>query len=124
MSPPTDELATTLRAREERLLCPTVRASREAIAELLAEDYLEHGASGRAYDRSMVLDALPKTPAVPHWSITQFHVRALGEGRALVTYRLTDERKGVSVASLRCSIWERAEGTWRMVFHQGTAIPG
>jgi hypothetical protein len=103
---------------EEQLLRSTTRSSRKYLEELLTEDFLEFGSSGAIYDRASVISALVMESPVA-WSIANFKARPLADDVALVTYVATT---GDGQSSLRCSIWERKGGRWRMAFHQGTRV--
>src|SRR5262249_23220338 len=94
---------------EAQLLAPARRAAPDRLADLLADDYVEHGASGRTYDKAQALAALaPITAPV----VSDFRARPLGRDRALVTYRIIKD----GARSLRSSIWERtAAGRWQLV---------
>ena len=85
-----------------------------ALPELIADDFLEFGASGRTWTAAQVRDALATEPArdVP---MENFAVARLAAGVALVTYRSRDPRH-----AKRSSIWVRRNGRWVMRFHQGT----
>lgn len=105
---------------EQKLLRPEVRASREAVAELLDDGFVEHGASGRIYDKQLTLDALAAAPTTSSkGTITSFRARRLSPGVALATYRLVED--GIERReSIRSSIWCERDGRWRLAFHQGT----
>jgi hypothetical protein len=108
-----------LRGLEERFLRPDVGSSRAHLEKLLAEDFLEIGSSGVAYDRESIVSMhVLKPPA--GWSIVDFKAKPLADGVALVTYVAT--KSGGGGTSFRCSIWRRDAGRWRMVFHQGTRV--
>jgi hypothetical protein len=112
-----------LRVLEEALLKPTVRASAAEIEGLLAEEFVEFGASGRVYDRLQVIESLQaETPTRRY--LTDFRVRLLAPGVALATYRAErDGEHGKTVTrSLRSSVWKRVADRWLLVFHQGTSI--
>ena len=111
-----------LRALERSLLQPAVRRNRARLMELLAEDFLEFGSSGRVWTRKTIIDLLARETAFVPPDIEEFHCAMLTPEVALVTYRTarTDETTGERLASLRSSIWTRASGEWRMRFHQGT----
>lgn len=113
------ELTLHLRGLEEQLMRPATRSSRRNLEELLAEDFVEFASTGVAIDRESVISALLLEPP-PAWSIANFEARSLGDGAALVTYTAT---KSGGVSALRCSVWKRYGGRWKMVFHQGTRIP-
>ena len=86
------------------------------LSELIADDFLEFGASGRTLTAAEVRNALAAEPArdVP---MEDFAVARLGAGAALVTYRSRDPRH-----ARRSSIWVRRNGRWVMRFHQGTLV--
>jgi glyoxylase I family protein len=113
-----------LRVLEESLLEADVRASAAKIKDLLADEFVEFGASGRVYDRCEVLGSLRAESSVRR-SLTDFRVRLLAPGVALATYRA--ERRGEhgkrAVRSLRSSVWKHVGDRWQLVFHQGTSIP-
>jgi len=45
---------------EERLLRPDARRSRQALDELLSDDFVEFASDGVAYDKAQVIDALDR----------------------------------------------------------------
>ena len=113
------ELEAVIRRLEERLLTPAVRAAPEELAGLLADDFLEFGGSGRAFDRQEVIAPLqPKE----QFALTEFQVRLLAPTIALAMYRVvrSGKQQGAPQDSLRSSIWRCSAGRWQMVFHQGT----
>ncbi|HEY1896784.1 MAG TPA: DUF4440 domain-containing protein [Terracidiphilus sp.] len=116
-----EDIARQLRWAEESLLDPAVRSDRTIVAELLADDFIEFGSSGRTWTRDETLDLLTgEIPAPIH--MTDFECALLADYVALVTYRVsrTDARTGIQISSLRSSIWTKKPGGWRLRFHQGT----
>jgi hypothetical protein len=110
-----------LRQLEEHLLQPNVRRSRQTVAELLADEFIEFGSSGRVFTKQQIIESLQhESPA--RFEITEFQAKALASCIVLVTYRTV--RHGASdgqmAYSLRSSIWKLSEGRWQMIFHQGT----
>ncbi|PHV10731.1 nuclear transport factor 2 family protein [Chitinimonas sp. BJB300] len=106
---------------ESRLLAPGVRLSAAELDTLIADDFLEHGSSGRAFGKGHVLARLPGeqgTTFIP----SVFCVRFLASDVALVTYRLEMRIANEldAVFSLRSSVWRCNEVGWQMIFHQGT----
>lgn len=89
-------------------------ADPRTLYELIADDFLEFGASGRTWTAADVRQALATEPArdVP---VEDFAVTRLAVGVTLVTYRSSDPRH-----AKRSSIWVRRGGRWVMRFHQGT----
>jgi hypothetical protein len=101
---------------ELRLLEPEVRADRQALEALLADDFIEFASSGGAYSRSEVITALVAQKSA-RLSASDFTVRRLSDDTALLTYRST---RPDGLSALRSSIWRMQAGRWRMIFHQGT----
>lgn len=107
-----------LRTKEMELLDPVVRSDPARIRELLHDDFLEFGSTGRVYNKRVVLDML-KGERRSEVIIRDFAVRQLAADTALVTYRTVGES---GQEARRSSVWLRSDGTWRMAFHQGTRI--
>lgn len=105
---------------EQELMQSATRSSRKKLEALLAEDFVEFGSTGIAYDRESVISGLLLEEPFA-WSIASFNARMLAEGVALVTYIAT---KSGGESSLRCSIWKQDGARWRMTFHQGTNVQG
>lgn len=106
---------------EEKLLQPDLRKSSNEIAQLLAEDFMEIGSSGQAYNKQQVIDAL-QNESIDKMSIGRFEIFHLSENIILATYRATKRNaaNGQEAYSLRSSIWKLFGDKWKMVFHQGT----
>ena len=117
-----DRASAELRRLEESLLDSAVRHDADRMRELLAEDFLEFGSSGRVWTRKSIIDLLATEVNFLPPAIEEFQCSFLSENVALVTYHTVrnDARTGERLASLRSSIWVRQEGEWRMRFHQGT----
>lgn len=90
------------------------------LGELLADDFIEFGSSGNSYDKKEQLDAVKgfNTCNSIQFSVTDFKIRLLASNVLLATYKTF--RHNDSKYALRSSIWEKNEGKWRMIFHQGT----
>ncbi|MCB9422116.1 MAG: DUF4440 domain-containing protein [Ardenticatenaceae bacterium] len=110
----------TIQQLEEQLLQPDVRRSAQLLDDLLADDFIEHGSSGRAYDKGQILESLTNENPVPR-TLTNFKTTTLAPGVILATYHSTYWEPGAAPAhSRRCSIWKLVNGRWQMIFHQGT----
>jgi glyoxylase I family protein len=94
-----------------------IDADTTALQALVADDFLEFGASGKTWTAGDVRETLA-TEAPRDVPMEDFAVARIATGVALVTYRSRDPRH-----ARRASIWVRRQGRWRMVFHQGTLIP-
>lgn len=112
-----------IRFLEEYLLKPEVRTSPLELGNILADDFIEYGSSGRVYDKQQVIKALQVETGV-NISLMEFKLILLCHGVVLATYRTihySEAEVGLRYA-LRSSIWKHDEGCWKMVFHQGTPI--
>ncbi|MGD2059376.1 MAG: DUF4440 domain-containing protein [Acidimicrobiia bacterium] len=107
-----------LRTREMELLDPDVRSDPVRVRDLLHDDFMEFGSTGRVYNKRMLLDML-KGERHAEVVIREFAVRQLSSDTALVTYRTVGE---AGQEARRSSVWIRQDGEWRMAFHQGTRI--
>lgn len=116
------EISEHLYSLEESLLDPAVRRDRSRLLELLDPDFLEFGSSGRTWNRNTIIELLARESSFIPPQIEEYRCALLSESVALVTYRTsrTDPQTGEHLSSLRSSVWNRASGTWRMRFHQGT----
>lgn len=116
-----EQLHTILLDLEQCLFQPDVRRSRRELERLLAEDFVEIGSSGRVYDLAAIVEELGNEREI-HIALSDFKVRSLAPGVALVTYRAVVSEAGDQkpTNSFRSSIWKLVGGEWRMVFHQGT----
>lgn len=109
---------------EKTLVDPDLRRTPEKLAPLLADDFIEFGSGGHAYDKQRTLFLLRRQ--VPtRLLIEEFRVVEVSASAALVTYRACSEstRTTASRYSLRSSLWVMRGDAWQMVFHQGTNVP-
>jgi hypothetical protein len=109
--------AEQLREMEEALLRTDVRRS-PRLVDLLADDFIEFGRSGRIYTRPDLAETLQaETPTTQ--TTSRFRVQMLHATVALLTYCI--ERHGEPpLFTLRSSVWHYRDGRWQMVFHQAT----
>ncbi|KRA24433.1 hypothetical protein ASD65_08360 [Microbacterium sp. Root61] len=112
-------LRNRLVAAELRLLDPRVRTDRDAVAQLLAPDFVEIGQSGRIWTRAETLEALEAETGFGEVEMSEATARELSPGLYLLTYRL---RVGVR-QSRRSSLWRVTAGGPLLEFHQGTVAP-
>ncbi|MEH2199318.1 nuclear transport factor 2 family protein [Nostoc sp.] len=114
-----------LRELEERLLQPDVRKSAKDVMDLLADEFIEFGSSGRVFNKQQIIDSLQNEPIelVAQRSITEFKTLVLATGVILVTYHIVRHLSGEQpVHSLRSSIWKFNNDRWKIIFHQGTLV--
>lgn len=117
---PQDAFAAELKGLEEELLVPAVRKSTR-LTELLADEFMEFGSSGRVYSKSDLVSVLQAESPVAQ-TTSDFKVTSLAPDVALLTYKIRRHSQP-EVHTLRSSVWRRAKGRWQMVFHQGTITP-
>jgi len=101
---------------EETLLKPEVRASKQELSKLLADDFFEIGSSGKVLYKDQNIG--DKGISIVNMQIDDFDIHELSEEIMLTTYRVYDQENNHS--SLRSSIWKYKNGKWKMHFHQGT----
>ncbi len=114
-----DQAAITAKLRELELSLhrADIRRSRDRVAALLADDFVEFGSSGRVYDKAMIIELLARDQDnAPPPTVNDLVVRFLTPEVALVTYRAVATKR----ETLRSSLWLLSRGRWRMTFHQGT----
>lgn len=126
MSAMDESLKHRLFALELELLEPATRASVARLSALLDEAFVEFGASGRCIDRQALLQELPAEAGAVRYRA--FDLQAWLPAPDLAQLRYRSERHdgdGAPVRhALRSSLWRCRDGGWRMLFHQGTPIPG
>jgi hypothetical protein len=114
-----------LRGLEEMLIDPSVRSSPEKVADLIADEFLEFGRSGRTYDKTSVIRMLSEEAAFGGSIAPQmrdFMARELAPDVVLLTYRTVGQGPddGRAIHTLRSSVWKMIGGRWQIIFHQGT----
>ena len=114
-------LIDTLIELELYCLKPEVRASRDALDKLLAEDFLEIPSTGLAYDKAQALARIPNE-ASPIFNLQDFKCRSLSDSLAQLIYKATIQRTNEELISysVRSSLWQLNGENWQMLFHQGT----
>ena len=117
-----DDVAQLL-SLERQLIDPAVRTDVAQLRTLLAPTFVEIGQSGRRYDRDAIIDALQHETPAESATVEQFEARPLSDNLALVIYRTTVVRDGQTTHAQRSSIWYRTDGSWAMLYHQGTPLP-
>jgi hypothetical protein len=101
---------------ERELQTPECRGNRARFTSLLAEDFLEIGASGQIWNLAATLDLMESEPAdAPTIEIHDLTGRVIGDGFILVRW---DSRR-----ARRTSLWRRDATSWHLVHHQGTPLP-
>ena len=111
-----DERAASLLELEQRLA--NANPDDRALADLLADDFCEFGASGRVWAREATIAGV-LTGGRGGIRVCDFVVALLAEAVALATWH---SETGDGVAR-RPSLWVLRDGRWQLGFHQGTAVP-
>jgi hypothetical protein len=121
-----ESLKSQLVVLELALLEQATRASAARLAALLDDAFVEFGASGRRIDKQRVLQELPAEAAGTRYRAMDLQACLLAPDLAQLRYR-SERRDGTGAPprqAWRSSLWRRRDGEWRMLFHQGTPIPG
>ncbi|MGB6692042.1 MAG: nuclear transport factor 2 family protein [Terracidiphilus sp.] len=115
------EIAELLFSNEKSLLDPAVRRDHHRLLALLADDFVEFGASGRVWSRDQIVESLATEDFQPP-AMEAFQCRVLAPAVALITYRTmrTNAQTDTRTLTLRSSVWVEQDGKWRLRFHQGT----
>ncbi|MFC7345057.1 DUF4440 domain-containing protein [Saccharopolyspora griseoalba] len=102
---------------EIRLLEPGTRNDAEAVRAALHPDFREFGASGQIWDRDTIPEAT--RGSADRIETSDLRPTRLGPDAILLTYTAHHPRG----SSHRTSVWIRTGNAWRLLHHQGTAIP-
>ena len=113
----------TIKNFEIELLQPEIRKSTERLDELIADEFIEIGESGKQYNKQDILSALPMQTGLK-FSLSDFKATEISSDVFLATFHLEKEitKSREKIISLRSSIWKNKNGKWQIVFHQGTKI--
>jgi hypothetical protein len=112
------DVAEVLRLERE-LQTPACRRDRARVSALLADDFIEVGASGRVWDRAATLDLLGAESG-PVIEVHDLTGQVIADGLVMARW---DSARGGRRAR-RTSLWRRDPAGWRLVHHQGTLLPG
>lgn len=108
-----------LRQLEEDLWIEETRFDVSYMNQLLAEDFMEYGRSGRVYLREDTL-AVPRQQIEVTLPLPDLQIRLLAPDVAQVTYNSEMVFAGEVQYGHRSSIWVRSGESWILKFHQGT----
>ena len=119
------ELEDLLIANEKAIVDAQKRRDFAAVEAVLDEDFREIGSSGRMFSKSEILDAM-KVSQIVDCSFEEFHFLPVDSTCVIVTYVATATRilreREQSHRAYRSSTWVEKDGTWRIIFHQGTVL--
>lgn len=93
---------------------------KEDFEQLLSDDFIEFGSSGRRYDKTLQLKSLTDQDALKNipFIISDFKVNKIAPNIVHTTY--CTQSIDTNKKSYRSSIWQYNESGWQMYFHQGT----
>ena len=118
-----EELCKHIYECECELLKSDVRKSEDKISQLLSKDYTEFTSSGKVYYYKVGEVFQGKNDNTElDWQIRDFSIKELSHVCVLAMYKVikNNEVEESKKYSLRSSIWKCFDGTWKMIFHQGT----
>ncbi|WP_026580913.1 nuclear transport factor 2 family protein [Bacillus sp. J33] len=104
-----------LQKLEESHICLENRKSREAMDQILADDFFEIGSSGYMFTKK---ECLESGVGLTEMTLHNFEIHPLAPDVVLSTYYIKDKTRNRN--TLRSSIWKRIDGRWQLFFHQGT----
>jgi ribonuclease HI len=101
------------------LLAPEIRGDRSTVSQPLDPDFLEFGASGRAWNADQTVRELERDPGDGSLKASEIKATRLGPRTALLTYLAHNGPK----RSWRSSVWRRDDSdSWQLLFHPGTPL--
>jgi hypothetical protein len=106
---------------EQRLAQVGRKLSAEDASSLIADDFLEFGASGKVWTKAEIISAMSQWDPIER-IVEDFTVREMSASVCLVRYKVIGVDRRPSPFSLRSSIWRNNGETWQIVFHQGTSV--
>ncbi|MEO9340563.1 DUF4440 domain-containing protein [Mesorhizobium sp. SB112] len=113
-----------IQSLEEALHRPEIRRCKEAVEALLAEEFVEFGASGRIYDRAEIIDLLTQDDESSDLKAANYAMVSISHDAVLLTYETERSyHDGTKRRVLRSSVWKHNGVKWQMLFHQGTIRP-
>lgn len=122
-----NQLAKQIEDLEVLLLQPEIRRSAKKLKKLLADDFVEFGMFGKVFDQKNMIETLVTSGEEEKFEkvhVLDFEAREIATDAVLLTYKASIEflKTNEKILTLRCSIWQRRDGVWQMIFHQGTVI--
>jgi phosphinothricin acetyltransferase len=126
-APGADEFGSFVVGLEETLWTAVVHKDGDALARLLAYDYIEITLEGKRVARSDIVTFSPQIDEISGYAVDAPQVVPLGEDGAILSYHLTlDGRcRGELIQPpdrWATSVWTRTRGTWLCRYFQQTAF--
>lgn len=100
---------------------PTLGSTKQELENILDQNFWEVGASGKRYNREIVLRVLEERSKKHNhelWFNKDFHCAEIAEDNYLLTYTVTQGERWTQ----RSSIWRKSENGFKLVYHQGTIV--
>lgn len=100
---------------------PTLGPTKQELENILDENFWEVGASGKRYNRDIVLRVLEERTGKANpevWINKDFHCAEISAGHYLLTYTLCQGER----LTQRSSIWRKKGERFKLVYHQGTIV--
>jgi glyoxylase I family protein len=119
----TSDTGSYIKQLEVELLSKDTRKDAERLNELLSDEFIEIGKSGKIYTKQAVIETLNNEGDFEA-EIVSWKVTFLTDTIALAVYTVNLYRgeNNMMQSSLRSSIWRSLGGRWQIIFHQGTLI--
>ncbi len=100
----------------------SIRHSFDKLDELVVDDFIEYGRSGKIFNKQEIIGLLLNSEA-PGVKLENFKIKILSGDLLLVNYlSIIGNHKKQAERTLRTSIWKLHEGKWKIIFHQGTPL--
>ena len=119
----TQEIFLLIKNLEDEINTPVARNNPFRLNELIADEFIEIGATGKKWDKGSIVRELLKEENI-EINTSNFTVRELSEDLRLAMYLSVKINKSdkTEIKSIRSSIWKFIDGNWKIIFHQGTLI--
>ncbi|BAH16735.1 DUF4440 domain-containing protein [Macrococcoides caseolyticum] len=104
--------------RESKLFSYEFCNNIEQINDILHQDFMEYGTSGRSYNKQQCINFLKDLKTDRNIEIYHASYRELSDNSWILNYVSKDNDN--NIVSNRTSIWIKEENTIQLLFHQGT----
>lgn len=121
MSVTLKHIFTSIKNTEKRLIFDRQNITIKELQDLLSDDFIEFGPSGRIYNKAQTIKVISPDNLFK-FSISKFYISTLGNNHFLITYKLLKSYNGKRIYSLRSSVWKLEKDKLQIIFHQGTTI--
>lgn len=110
--------------KEQLLANSEIRSSKEKLAELISDEFIEIMGNGEYCNKEdVLLGILSDTASGYTYTSSNFKEARLASDIGVVIYQTESQNDKKEVAHYqRSSLWKNEEGIWRNIFHQATKI--